>query len=94
MNKFTSLSLAAAVLGAAALATLSTPAQAYPVKCFGIAKAGENDCANAAGTHGCKGQAAADYDGGDWKGVVSRHACNEMGGQLEPFEGMNPAKES
>ena len=25
-------------------------------KCFGIAKAGQNDCANASGTHSCAGQ--------------------------------------
>ena len=27
-------------------------------KCFGIAKAGQNDCANLSGTHSCAGQHA------------------------------------
>ena len=31
-------------------------------KCYGIAKAGQNDCANLAGTHSCAGQNKADND--------------------------------
>jgi uncharacterized membrane protein len=54
--------------------------------------AGKNDCANAAGTHSCAGQAKADFDGGDWKAVADAAACTAEGGQLEPFEGKNPAK--
>ena len=41
-------------------------AAAAKVKCYGISKAGENDCANAAGTHSCAGQATVDYDGGEY----------------------------
>jgi len=95
MNKLTALSLAAAFLGAVSLAGIAAPAQAAEgVKCYGIAKAGENDCANAAGTHSCKGQSAADYDGGDWKAVATEAECTSMGGQAAAFEGMNPMKKS
>ena len=29
-------------------------------KCFGIAKAGQNDCANLSGSHSCAGQSKVD----------------------------------
>ena len=35
-------------------------------KCYGVVKAGKNDCANKAGTHSCAGQAATDGDTGEW----------------------------
>ena len=93
MNRFTTLSLAAAFLGAVSLAGLAVPASsADGVKCYGIAKAGENDCANAAGTHSCAGNSTADYSGADWKAVASADECTAMGGQLEAFEGTNPNK--
>jgi uncharacterized membrane protein len=50
-------------------------------KCFGVAKAGANDCASASGTHSCAGQAAKDNDPGDWK-YVAKGTCKKMGGTL------------
>jgi uncharacterized membrane protein len=44
------------------------------VKCYGIAKAGENDCANSKGLHGCAGQATINYDPCEWK-AVKRSEC-------------------
>ena len=49
-------------------------------KCYGIAKAGQNDCANAAGTHACTGQSKKDNDPGDWK-YVAKGTCEKMGGK-------------
>lgn len=49
------------------------------VKCFGIAKAGQNDCATA--KHGCNGQATVNYDPTDFKYVPSG-ACLKLGGKL------------
>jgi len=92
MNKATSLSLAAALFGAASLAGAPMAANAaenYDGKCWGIAKAGENDCGNAAGTHACAGQSTVDYSGGDWKAVDTAEKCTELGGKLEPFDGTN-----
>ena len=96
MKSVNALTVAAAVAGALSLAavTSATPAMAAKTKCYGIAKAGQNDCANAAGTHSCAAQSKADFDGGDWKGVASAAACTEMGGQTKPFKGMNPKKKS
>ncbi|MGM0560513.1 MAG: DUF2282 domain-containing protein [Pseudomonadota bacterium] len=86
------LSAAAALAGVMALGgqTGISEAQADDtVKCYGIAKAGENDCANAAGTHSCAGQSTEDYSGQDWKAADSEEACEEMGGQTQAFEGSN-----
>jgi uncharacterized membrane protein len=92
-RKMALLSVAGALAGALSMAAASAPAEAASgTKCYGIAMAGKNDCANAAGTHSCAGQAKADFDGGDWKAVADEAACTAEGGKLEPFEGKNPAK--
>ncbi|HET9206825.1 MAG TPA: DUF2282 domain-containing protein [Burkholderiaceae bacterium] len=48
-------------------------------KCYGIAKAGQNDCANLAGTHSCAGQSKADNDAGEFK-YVAKGTCKDMKG--------------
>ena len=48
-------------------------------KCYGIAKAGQNDCANLSGTHSCAGQNKVDNDPGEWK-YVAKGTCKTMGG--------------
>jgi len=48
-------------------------------RCYGIAKAGQNDCANLAGTHSCAGQNKADNDAGEWK-YVPAGTCKDMKG--------------
>lgn len=48
-------------------------------KCYGVAKAGQNDCANLAGTHSCAGQSKADGEIGEWK-YVAKGTCKSMGG--------------
>ena len=68
----------------ALLAAAALPAQAADdmskEKCFGIAKAGQNDCANMAGTHSCAGQAKTDKDPGDFK-IVAKGTCEQLGGK-------------
>lgn len=87
--KLTAMTLAAALVGAVALAAPGeAQAQAKNEKCYGVSKAGENGCANKAGTHSCAGNATTDYDGGDWK-LVPAGTCVSMGGKLEAFTGMN-----
>jgi uncharacterized membrane protein len=74
--------LAAAATTLMSMAVLSTPALAQNAakeKCYGIAMAGKNDCANLAGTHSCAGQAKMDKDKGDWK-YVPAGTCKQMGG--------------
>lgn len=48
-------------------------------KCYGIAKAGQNDCANLSGSHSCAGQGKADNDPGEWK-YVAKGSCKSMKG--------------
>jgi uncharacterized membrane protein len=50
-------------------------------KCYGIAKAGQNDCASANGTHSCAGQSKQDMHAGDWK-FVAKGTCEKMGGKM------------
>lgn len=49
-------------------------------KCYGVAKAGHNDCA--ANGHSCAGQAKADNDPAEWK-YVPKGECEKMGGSLQ-----------
>jgi uncharacterized membrane protein len=48
-------------------------------KCFGIAKAGANDCANLSGTHSCAGQSKAELGVDEWK-YVAKGTCAELKG--------------
>ena len=80
MNQRTMITTAAASL--MSLALLSGPALAQNAakeKCFGIAKAGQNDCANLSGSHSCAGQAKVDNDKGEWK-YVAAGTCKSMNG--------------
>jgi len=51
-------------------------------KCFGIAKAGQNDCANLSGTHSCAGQSKMDMGADEWK-YVPKGTCKDMKGMTE-----------
>lgn len=69
---------------AAALAGLATTAAGIAhaddkVQCFGVAKAGQNDCASKTGVHDCAGQAKVDHDKGDFKNVP-KGTCEKLGG--------------
>lgn len=80
MNQRALITSAAASL--MSLSLLSSPALAQTAakeKCYGIAKAGQNDCANLAGTHSCAGQSKVDNDKGEWK-YVAAGTCKSMGG--------------
>jgi uncharacterized membrane protein len=48
-------------------------------KCYGIAKAGQNDCANLSGSHSCAGQTKVDASADDWK-YVAAGTCKSMKG--------------
>lgn len=85
--------LAAAVIGAAAFAGAAQAADkakggAAHEHCYGIAKAGENNCAAANGKHSCAGEAKVDFSGQEFK-EVAKGTCEQMKGSVKPFEGMN-----
>jgi uncharacterized membrane protein len=75
----------AALAGILALGIAATAA-AGPVtpkpgqeKCFGIAKAGQNDCGTA--KHACAGEGAkVDNDASEWK-YVAKGTCESVGGK-------------
>lgn len=46
------------------------------VKCYGIAKAGANDCSSANASHGCAGQSTINNDPCEWK-AVARSECQK-----------------
>lgn len=48
-------------------------------KCYGITKAGQNDCANLSGSHSCAGQAKAEMSPDEWK-YVAKGECKTMKG--------------
>jgi len=49
-------------------------------KCFGMAKAGANDCANLSGTHSCAGLAKVDHGADEWN-YVAKGSCHALGGR-------------
>ena len=68
----------ALALGLVGLAAAQDKAPARE-KCYGIAKAGQNDCSNLAGTHSCAGQSKVDNDPGEWK-YVAAGTCKSLKG--------------
>ena len=50
-------------------------------KCWGVSKAGQNDCGSNATAHSCAGQSKMTYDPNDFK-VVKAGTCVQMGGSL------------
>lgn len=58
-------------------------AKADQEKCFGICKAGENDCATASGSHSCANLAKTDKNPSEWK-WVAKGTCVKAGGKVGP----------
>ena len=70
----------ASVLALGLLETAAAADVAGKEKCFGIVKAGQNDCANLSGTHSCAGQSKADMGVDEWK-YVGKGTCQKLGGK-------------
>ena len=74
-----------AMIAATAAAVMSLSFVAMPAaaqekeKCYGIAKAGQNDCASVNGSHSCAGQSKVDMDKAEWK-YVAKGTCKSMNG--------------
>ena len=67
--------VALGVAGATNAQTQSTPKE----KCYGVSKAGQNECA--AGKNSCAGTSKVDNDPTAWK-LVAKGTCEKMGGKL------------
>ena len=87
MNKFLLSAALAGVMTAgialSANAATDTMTDAAKDKCFGIAKAGKNDCKSANGSHSCAGHATVDNGADEWK-FVAKGTCEKEGGKLTP----------
>jgi uncharacterized membrane protein len=76
-----------AIAGVLALAAVpvaqaqSADSKAPKDKCYGVAKAGQNDCGTA--RHTCAGKAARDNAPDEWK-YVPKGTCQKIGGRLTP----------
>ena len=72
--------IAATAASLMTLALASAPAAAADKeKCFGVAKAGQNDCASLSGSHSCAGQSTVDMDKTEWK-YVATGTCKTLKG--------------
>jgi uncharacterized membrane protein len=84
--------LAAAVTAFASSVGVAGPAKAQPSKekCYGVSKAGKNDCAAGAGTT-CAGTSKRDYQGNVWtyvaKGTCTKISTPKGKGSLKPVAG-------
>jgi uncharacterized membrane protein len=82
MNSTKTLAIAAMVGSLLAIgAQPAAAADGAKEKCYGVAKAGKNDCA--ANGHSCAGQAKVDNDPNEWKHVPAGE-CEKMGGAMKP----------
>jgi uncharacterized membrane protein len=89
----TLIQTAATALLAAGILTAATTATADEAKekCFGIAKAGQNDCGSKTSKHSCAGQSKIDNDPNDFK-LVAKGSCTAMGGTMKPASEMMDMK--
>ena len=86
--RFAGLAAMAALATGTAYAPLAAQKKAME-KCYGIAKAGQNDCSAGPGTS-CAGTSTRDYQGNAWK-LVAKGACEKTKtpkgtGSLKPIE--------
>lgn len=72
----------AAVVSLLALGASGGALAADKEKCYGVAKAGQNDCGGKHAKHSCAGQSKTDNDPNDWK-YVDKGGCEKMGGKME-----------
>ncbi len=94
MNLKTNRLAVSAVISAAILALSAAGASAHlepkegdgKEKCYGVVKAGKNDCASKANKHSCAGMAKADGDMNEWIKLPSGLCEKLVGGATEPKE--------
>ena len=73
----------ASLIALGSIAVIAADTKAPQEKCFGVAKAGKNDCGNT--KHSCAAQAKADNDAAEWN-YVAKGTCEKLGGKLASAE--------
>ena len=82
------LDVSTALMAALTLLAGATQAHTAPdkvdgkEKCYGVAKAGQNDCANLSGSHSCAGQAKVARDITEWR-YLPAGTCQKLKGLSE-----------
>ena len=79
VNTLLASAVALTIAGGAATA-IAGPGEGQE-KCYGVVKAGHNDCGNLAKTHSCAGHAAVDGDAGEWV-AVPKGLCEKLVGGM------------
>jgi uncharacterized membrane protein len=74
--QFKAFAVAGALAAAVSACATAASAETKMEKCFGVAMAGQNDCAAGAGTT-CAGTSKIDYQGNSWK-LVPAGTCLTM----------------
>lgn len=70
---------AATLLALGVGSAVSTAWAASEEQCFGVARAGHNDCVGLSGLHSCKGRSTVDYNPGDYR-MLPSGTCRKLGG--------------
>ncbi len=84
---FSTRFITAAGVAAVSLSGLATSAWAESQKqekCYGIVKAGKNDCAAADGAHSCASYSKRDAAHGEWILLPAGTCDRIVGGKIEP----------
>ena len=76
MSKMSNTLMIASAVATAVAGVATTAAAEGDEKCYGVALAGENDCAAGPGTT-CAGTSTVDYQGNAWK-LVPSGTCESM----------------
>ncbi len=89
INRLPRMSLAAAAAGIVFAGSAHAQTNTKMEKCYGVAKAGKNDCAAGPGTS-CAGTSTRDYQGNSWKlvpaGTCSKIKTPKGTGSLAPID--------
>lgn len=88
MKKVVTSSFVAGAVALAISGAANTEANAADKeKCYGVVKAGHNDCGDADGKHSCMGQATVDGDPKEWIALPAGVCEKLVGGSLVAGEG-------
>jgi uncharacterized membrane protein len=83
--------LASAVAVSVAGSAIAHAEGAEKEKCYGVVKAGKNDCAAANGAHACAGSSTTDAGGDEWIALPTGVCERLAGGSVTPTTGAAPA---
>lgn len=87
MKKLMTAGLVASAVSLAIVGAHDANAAKGKEKCYGVVKAGNNDCADANGKHSCVGYSKKDGDPNEWVSVPAGLCEKLVGGSLVAGQG-------